>query len=95
MLKYDKAPVQYMVPGLKLYIEEGIDLGDFMMAMLTNDLRETFGRTDENNRANIFEWVVWLWNEFPANAWGSPEKVAAYTKAIREQKEGQHANDNR
>lgn len=78
MLKYETFPNQSMVGGLKRYIEYGIPPGSFMMAILTNDLKEACGCADHINQGLIFQTVAWLWNEFPSTAWGSPEKVVSW-----------------
>lgn len=75
MLNYETYPNQNMIGGLKRYIENRIPPGSFLLAVLSNDLREACGRADDNNRRLIFETVAWLYNEFPCNAWGSKEAV--------------------
>lgn len=79
-IRYDMLPF-HMQDGARLYIEEGIPPGDFMMAVLSNDLKEAFGRADETNRVAMFDWASWLYNECPMQANGSPEKVAAWLDA--------------
>jgi len=76
-LRYERAP-NNLGDGLKRYIEDQIPMGGFMMSVLSNDLKEAFGRADIYNRAVMFEIVSWLWNEAPANCWGSPENVQAW-----------------
>lgn len=63
---------------LKMYIEDGIEPGGFLSAVLQNNLCEAAGRADLYNRRRLFEYVQWLYNDAPANCWGSPEKVQAY-----------------
>jgi len=66
-----------MLESLELYLNRGISGGGFLTAVLENDLREAFGRADDYNRSNLFNIVRYLWNHFPAEAWGSREKVRA------------------
>ena len=68
-------PPTIVVESLRLYVEERIPPGDFLYAVLTNDLRESFGRADEENRAAMFEIVAYCWNHIPCTCWGSPERV--------------------
>ena len=68
----------HMQSGLRRYIEDRIPPGDFMQAVLENDLREALGRADQINRHALFDIVSWLWSYAPADCWGSPEKVAAW-----------------
>lgn len=76
-LQYDKAP-NNLGPSLQRYIEKRIPMGGFMMAVLSNDLKEAMRRADEYSRQCLFEIVSWLYNEAPASCWGSPEKVSAW-----------------
>ena len=41
MLDYSKIPVDYMVDAMRDYLEKGIPPGDFLTALLSNDLMET------------------------------------------------------
>jgi hypothetical protein len=69
--------------GLIAFINDGIVPGSFLQAVLENNLREAFGRADLTNRAALFDIVSWLYNDAPADCWGSPEKVMAWSKARR------------
>jgi hypothetical protein len=66
------------IESLKRYVDQKIPPGGFMHAVLTNDLRRACGQADINNRRKIFEYVEWLYNEAPADCWGSIEKVNAW-----------------
>lgn len=72
---------EHMRDGARLYIEHGVEPGGFLRAVLQNQLVEAFGRADDTNRAAMFQWAGWLYNEAPRGAWGSPEKVDAWIKA--------------
>ena len=52
--------------------------GGQLRAMLNNDLRECFGRADVHRREVVFPILVHLWNNIPAGAWGSEDKVNAW-----------------
>ena len=75
--RYDKLP-EHMQEAARLYIEEGEMPGSFLVAVLTNNLVEAFGKADEVNRSCLREWVLWLYNDIPEAAWGSAEKVLAW-----------------
>lgn len=68
-----------MKPDTKIilqdYIAKGTPPDGFFKALLENDLRESFGRADIDNRNDLFEIVSWLWNYAPAMCWGNPQKV--------------------
>ena len=52
--------------------------GTFVTAVLENNLRESMGQADEQNRADLFEIVAWCYNELPGNSWGNVERVRAW-----------------
>ena len=68
----------YMMDGIKRYVEHGINPGSFMTAVLENDLHEAASRADDENINNLPAYVAYLYNEVPTSCWGSPEKVAAW-----------------
>ena len=76
--RYDKLP-EHMQEAARCYIEEGEMPGSFLTAVLTNNLVEAFGNADEINRACMWDWCLWLYNEAPMPAWGSAEKVLAWS----------------
>ena len=73
----------YMMGGLRRYIERGIHPGDFLTAVICNDLREAVGRADDTNIANLPAYVAYLHNEVPAIAWGSIKRMQAWMEARR------------
>jgi hypothetical protein len=82
MLDYSKIPVPYMVEGMRYYMERApVMHGDFLIALLSNDLMEAFGRADDTNRAAMFEWCRWLYNEAPLGSYGSKEAVRQWLEA--------------
>jgi hypothetical protein len=70
----------YMIGGLRRYIENGVVPGDFLTAVLTNDLRGACARADDTNRDCLFQYVQFLYSYAPAPCWGSPEKFSAWIK---------------
>jgi hypothetical protein len=73
-------PVEYMEGAVQRYIEHGIPPGEFLTALFNNDLKEAFRRADEANTAAMREWVIFMVNEMPAAAQGSPERVLDWIK---------------
>lgn len=69
---------EHMREGFARYIEKHVPMGDFGMAVLSNDLKEACIRADNINRVRLFETVQWLYNYAPSQCWGSPDKVAAW-----------------
>lgn len=76
-----------VIKSLKLYAEAGVPPGGFLEAVLSNDLKEAFGRADENNRYAMFDIVSYCWNHIPAACWGSKEAVTEWLKAKAAQRE--------
>ena len=68
--------------SLKRYVENRIPTGDFLYAVLTNDLMEAMGRADNENREALFEICGYVYNEMPSTCHGSPEKVAKWLSEI-------------
>jgi len=69
------------IEALLRYVEHGIEPGSFLKAVLCNDLVDACGRADVYNRRKLFEYVEWLYNEAPADCWGSEEKVLKWTRS--------------
>ena len=64
--------------AIQRYIEQRIGPGDFLMAVLCNDLREACARADDENITLLPVYVAFFYNEAPGACWGSPEKVRAW-----------------
>jgi hypothetical protein len=57
------------------YVKDHMPTGDFLYAVLTNNLTESIGRADDENGAALKEIVQYIYNEIPWGCWGSPERV--------------------
>lgn len=64
---------RHMQGAVKRYFEDGIPPGNFLTAVLCNDLREACGRADDENRHRLFEYIQFLYMYAPAGSWGSPD----------------------
>ncbi len=85
----DETLKQYQIPehmhcAITDYIVDGIPPGDFLTAVLSNDLQEAVARADSENQAALVQWVCWLYNEAPSDCWGSLEKVADWIQKKHE-----------
>jgi hypothetical protein len=63
--------------GIDDYVQYGV-CGDFLDAVLANDLMEAFGRADDINRTYMFSIVCYVYNKLPRGCWGSKEIVEAW-----------------
>lgn len=69
--------------GAQRYIEHGILPGEFLTAVLCNDLREAFAYADDANREQLYEIVRFFWNEAPSACWGSTEKMDKWLSSFQ------------
>jgi len=67
-----------MMGGIKRYIEHHILPGDFLTAIITNDLKKACWAADDENLRNIPAYVAYFYNEAPARCWGSPDEMQAW-----------------
>lgn len=80
--------IRDVVETINRYVEHGCQPGDFVLAVLENNLREAFMRADNYNTAHMQEIVRYCYNEIPGAAWGSPEKVRLWLEEVRKLKGG-------
>ena len=76
--------------ALDRYASNGIPTGDFLRAVLSDDLMEAVCRADDDNILTIHSICGYICNELPAGCHGSPEAYKAWIekhKATREAKE--------
>lgn len=71
---------EYMVGAVRRYIEHGIEPGDFLSALICNDLSSTFAYADHNNVRLIHNYVRFFYNYAPSECWGSHEKFNNWVK---------------
>jgi len=79
-----------MIPELTLdqinnFVENGIPPGDFVNALLCNDLKKSFMYADDMNQVAMFKIVKYLYNKIPMGCWGSQEKVNAWIATKRQE----------
>ena len=76
-VKWDRVPA-HMREHIRAYVEERRPIGDFLTALLSNDLTNAVLRADTENRAALVDWVGFLYEYAPGDCWGSPEIVRAW-----------------
>ncbi len=64
--------------AINRYAKDHVPTGDFLYAVLTNNLAESIGCADEENLRDLVEIVRYIYNHIPYISWGSKEKVAAW-----------------
>jgi hypothetical protein len=68
----------HMQGGMQRYIENRVPPGDFLYAVLTNDLIGAYDRADDVNSARLRDYALFLYNQAPRACYGSKENVAAW-----------------
>jgi hypothetical protein len=75
--KYGEAPVR-ILDSIHAYVEHRRMPGGFVVAVLENSLSGALGAADDASRRGLDDIMSYLWNEVPADCWGSPAKVEAW-----------------
>lgn len=70
----------YMQEGLVEYILHGRPVGNFLTAVLSNDLKEACARADITNQYALPKYVMFLYNYAPVGCWGDYEKVESWAE---------------
>jgi hypothetical protein len=74
----DKGLPEHMWPGVARYIYEGVGVGHFLNAVISNDLARAVHYADDNNAKVLSQWVKFFYNQCPAGCWGSAERYRAW-----------------
>lgn len=77
MADWDLIP-SHMHGAVRRYVMHGIAPGQFLTAVLCNDLKEAFARADDDNTAAMLGWVRFMHNYMPANSQGSLDQFRAW-----------------
>ncbi len=78
---------QYMMKPLMSYIQNGQRPGDFLTAVICNDLHTAVARADEHNIINIKAYIGYLYNEAPAGCWGSYDNMQEWINQKQKEKQ--------
>lgn len=73
-----------MMGGIDRYIKQRIQPGEFLTAVICNNLKETVGQADEENMRNIPAYVSYFYNEAPADCWGSSDNFLKWLESCGE-----------
>ena len=61
--------------ALEHWVKEATLPGQFLQAVLRNDLLDAIGRADDECLATFKAIILWLCNVAPSTCWGSPQAV--------------------
>lgn len=81
----------HMIVALKTYIFEGAHLGNFLTALLCNDLMETMGRADDTNIMVVPWYCGILYNYMPRIMRGDREAINAWIELCHNAREEEAA----
>lgn len=66
---------EYMRDGLELYVQMGVVPGDFLSAVIANDLKKAVMYADVNNMRNLPAYANFFYNYAPVDCWGSVQNL--------------------
>ena len=72
---------EHMHGGILRYVLYGIPAGDFLHAVVGNDLFAALGKADDLNRARIYDYCLFFHNYAPSSCFGSHVKRDAWIAA--------------
>ena len=70
--------------SLKRYMENRIETGGALKAVLENDLFGAYSRLDSAHRDALYSTVKWIYNQLPVVAYGSKERVSNWLLSGRD-----------
>ena len=70
-----------MREAIRRYILEGIPTGNFLQAVICNDLRGAVNYADDDNLPLLKQYVRWFYNIAPANCYGSRAVMLAWIES--------------
>ena len=76
-----------ILTGLREYVMDGRPPGDFLRGVLDNDLKEAVFRADDENLLALPSIVRFCSTHWPAQGWGSREKVKEWLTTIWRERE--------
>lgn len=66
---------EHMHEGVKRYLFDGIQPGDFLTAVFENDFKKAAMHADLENVDAFYNWTVFTVHAMPRSSVGSPEAV--------------------
>ena len=76
-----------MEHSIQDYIQHGIIPGSFLVAVISNNLKEAVGTADEENKRNLPAYIGFFYNQAPSPCWGSEKKMKDWIRMHEEKRE--------
>ena len=80
-----------MQAALDRYVHQGVRLGDFLSAVVSNDFQEACRRADNDSLENLPAFAAYVYNEMPSTCHGSREIYRAWLKTHAKKREKESA----
>ena len=79
-IMYNDYPLipSYMYEGVINYILYRVEPGDFLSAIIKNDLKGAVNLADDDNIRALAAYVRFFYNHTPADCWGGEDKFNAW-----------------
>lgn len=74
----------HILQSIFRYAFFGVPVGDFLQAVIANNLREAMGRADHHNKRVMHEIVRVFYNYCPGDCWGKPDAYKVWLEARKE-----------
>ena len=78
--QYKEIPKR-MQDALLRYVDDGVESGSFLQAVVENNLRDAIGNADSENLPLLHLYVSWFYNIAPAGCWGGVKQRATWLKS--------------
>ena len=72
---------EYMLEGVIRFVLYGLRPGDFLCAMLQNDVRIALHHADGRNRSALATWLYWFERALPGQCWGTLARFETWAAA--------------
>ena len=73
---------EYMRGGIMRFYEHGLPPGDFLSAVIDNDLKGAVAHADDTNKDLLSNYVGWFYNHAPSGSWGFTGAVAKWSEKL-------------
>ncbi len=88
IMEYQTDIPPLVLRGLTNYVNYGVPVGEFLTAVLENNLANAVAYADVNSLVALKTILMVLHNEAPLKCWRHPDRVAAWLRMDTEQRAG-------
>lgn len=78
VISWDTCPNQNLVHGMRMWIEYGVEPGEFLRAVLCSDLIGAVMMADRTNLSMLPDIVRWMMDNLPSPCWGSRDRYESW-----------------